>query len=90
MGHVRLFGLTAIQERENDPKWNATPRAARWCFVAAHDTEDARRIAAEKLTPESFKSPWRDKELTAVNPARVEGPMPEYGWVGDIAGKWTA
>ena len=90
MGNVRLFGLSAIQERETDPKWNNTPRTERWCFVAAYDAEDARRIAAEKLTPESFKSPWRDKKLTAVNPAHVEGPIPEYGWVGDIAGKWTA
>ena len=34
--------------------------------------------------------PWRDKKLTAVNRAHLQGPMPEYGWVGDIAGKWTA
>jgi hypothetical protein len=55
------------------------PRTERWCFVAAYDAEDARRIAAEKLTPGRFKSPWRDKMLTAVNSAHVEGPVPEYG-----------
>ena len=90
VGKVRLFGLTAIQARENDSKWDAIPRTGRWCFVAAYDAEDARRIAGEKLTPGRFASPWSDKKLTAANPAHSEGPVPEYGWVGDIAGKWTA
>ena len=90
MPKVRLFSLAAIAGRENDPMWNNTPAGARWCFVAAHSAEDARRIAAEKLTPSNFKSPWQDKKLTQVNPAPLEGPMPEYGWVGDIAGKWSA
>jgi hypothetical protein len=90
MPKVRLFGLAAIVGLENDPVWYNTPTGGRWCFVAAHDANDARRIAAEKLTPGNFKSPWRDKKLTAVTPAHLEGPMPEYGWVGDIAGKWSA
>jgi hypothetical protein len=90
MPKVRLFGLTAIAGLENDPVWKNTPAGGRWCFVAAHNADDARRIAAEKLTPAGFNSPWHDKKLTAVTPARLEGPMPEYGWVGDIAGKWSA
>jgi hypothetical protein len=90
MPKVRLFGLTAIVGLENDPLWDSTPADARWCFVAAHNADEARRLAAEKLTPGNFKSPWSDKRLTVVTPARLEGPLPEYGWVGDIAGKWSA
>jgi hypothetical protein len=90
MPRVRLFGLAALQGHEHDPKWANVAPSQRWCFVAAYDGDDARRIAAEKLTPRWFKSPWLDKSLTAVNPARLDGPMPPYGWVGDIAGRWSA
>jgi len=70
------------------PPGTMCPR--RGCFVVAHDSEDARRIVAEKLTPSPFKSPWLDPSLTSVRQAPVEGNLPSYGWVGDIAGKWSA
>jgi hypothetical protein len=85
-----LFGLTAVQEHLGNSKWHNAAWKERWCFVAAYDEDDARRIAAEKLTPGAFKSPWRDQTLTTVHPASGDGPMPPYGWVGDIAGEWSA
>jgi hypothetical protein len=87
---VRLYRLVAIQSREHHPIWRSVPRSARWCFVVAHDREDARRIAADRLTPQTLKSPWLDPTLTSVAEAPIEGSLPSYGWVGDIAGKWNA
>jgi hypothetical protein len=77
MLNVRLFALSAIVGREHDPAWKKTFTAVRWCFAAAHSVDDARRIAAEQLTPGNFESPWRDKKLTSVNRVQFEGPMPE-------------
>jgi hypothetical protein len=87
---VRLYCLVAIQSREHHPIWRGVPRSARWCFVVAHDREDARRIAADWLTPRTFKSRWLDPSLTSVDEAPIEGSLPSYGWVGDIAKKWSA
>jgi hypothetical protein len=47
--------------------------------VAAYSTDDARHIAAEKLTPGAFDSPWRGTKLTIVHPAAANGPIPAYG-----------
>ena len=90
MSRIRLYRLVAIQSRELHPVWRNVAASGRWCFVVAHDPEDARRIVAERLTRRPFKSPWLDPSLTSVSQAPIEGKMPSYGWVGDIAGKWSA
>jgi hypothetical protein len=90
MRRVRLYRLVAVPNREHHPIWHNVPLSGRWCFVVARDPDDARRLAAERLTPRRFKSPWLDKTLTAVDPVGFDGPMPKYGWVGDIAGSWSA
>ena len=86
---VSLYRLVEIKSREFDPIWQNVPASGRWCFVAAHDPDEARRIAAKRLTTRPFKSPWLDPGITDVSLARVEGAMPSHGWVGDIAGKWS-
>jgi hypothetical protein len=33
---------------------------------------------------------WLDPSMASVGKAPVEGEMPPYGRIGDIAGKWSA